>query len=245
MILRRITEHVKAQNWFAVGLDFLIVVFGVFIGIQVSNWNEARAETHREASHLAALREDFIAVIAELESDIARYEEIANAMTLLLDQSHKPVPDVSQADLTAAVRLLTAMEGTPIVSDTYTNLTGSGDLAIISSQMIKNAMASFFSEADTVELVANTHELQLVNIFQPYVIANLDYVVFLRESPGLRSSAPFEPERILTALPTAEFRNVVAVKWDITTDIRGLLVTALAEARAVEALLSEELERRS
>ena len=26
MILRRIAEHVKAQNWFAVGFDFLIVV---------------------------------------------------------------------------------------------------------------------------------------------------------------------------------------------------------------------------
>ncbi len=33
MILRRITEHVNAQNWFAIGLDFLIVVVGVFIGI--------------------------------------------------------------------------------------------------------------------------------------------------------------------------------------------------------------------
>ena len=44
MILRRITEHVKAQNWFAVGLDFLIVVVGVFIGIQVSNWNAARSD---------------------------------------------------------------------------------------------------------------------------------------------------------------------------------------------------------
>lgn len=39
MILRRITEHVRAQNWFAVALDFLIVVLGVFIGTQVSNWN--------------------------------------------------------------------------------------------------------------------------------------------------------------------------------------------------------------
>lgn len=42
MILRRITEHVKAQNWFAVAIDFVIV--GVFIGIQVSNWNAARAD---------------------------------------------------------------------------------------------------------------------------------------------------------------------------------------------------------
>jgi hypothetical protein len=29
MILRRIMKHVSDQNWFAVGLDFLIVVFGV------------------------------------------------------------------------------------------------------------------------------------------------------------------------------------------------------------------------
>lgn len=31
MLLRRITQHVKDQNWFAVGLDFLIVVVSVFI----------------------------------------------------------------------------------------------------------------------------------------------------------------------------------------------------------------------
>ena len=42
MMLRRIFEHVKTQNWFAVGLDFLIVVTGVFIGIQVANWNAER-----------------------------------------------------------------------------------------------------------------------------------------------------------------------------------------------------------
>ena len=38
MILRRITSHLKDQNWFAVCLDLSIVV-GVFIGIQVANWN--------------------------------------------------------------------------------------------------------------------------------------------------------------------------------------------------------------
>ncbi|MEO0694618.1 MAG: hypothetical protein AAFY84_00835 [Pseudomonadota bacterium] len=44
MILRRITKHVKDQNWFAVALDFCIVVFGVVIGIQVANWNEERSD---------------------------------------------------------------------------------------------------------------------------------------------------------------------------------------------------------
>ena len=43
MLLRRITKHVKEQSWFAVGLDFVIVVVGVFIGLQVANWNDGRA----------------------------------------------------------------------------------------------------------------------------------------------------------------------------------------------------------
>jgi len=43
MLLRSITKHVKDQNWFAVGLDFFIVVVGVFIGMQVANWNDVQS----------------------------------------------------------------------------------------------------------------------------------------------------------------------------------------------------------
>ncbi len=42
MILRRVIAHFRRQEWTAIALDFLIVVVGVFIGIQVANWNEAR-----------------------------------------------------------------------------------------------------------------------------------------------------------------------------------------------------------
>ena len=43
MILRQVTEHVKARKWATVGFDFVIVV-GVFIGIQVANWSHAHAQ---------------------------------------------------------------------------------------------------------------------------------------------------------------------------------------------------------
>ncbi len=58
MILRRIAEHVKAQNWTAVALDFIIVVIGVFAGIQLGNWNEARAHRAGERAFLAQLRDE-------------------------------------------------------------------------------------------------------------------------------------------------------------------------------------------
>ncbi len=51
MILRRPSRHVKDQIWFAVGIDFFIVVIGVFIGIQVSNWNDLQQELMRVADY--------------------------------------------------------------------------------------------------------------------------------------------------------------------------------------------------
>jgi hypothetical protein len=44
MILRRLTENLRAQNWTAITIEFLIVVIGVFIGTQVANWNQGRLE---------------------------------------------------------------------------------------------------------------------------------------------------------------------------------------------------------
>jgi hypothetical protein len=58
MILRRITEHVRTQNWFAVGIDFVIVVVGVVIGIQVANWNEERQLAAQERSYLGQLLDE-------------------------------------------------------------------------------------------------------------------------------------------------------------------------------------------
>lgn len=67
MLLRRITKHVSDQNWFAVALDFLIVVFGVFIGIQVSNWNETVNDRQSEQAILRAMLEDIDATSSSLQ----------------------------------------------------------------------------------------------------------------------------------------------------------------------------------
>ena len=48
MLLRLIKAHVEKENWFAVAIDFAIVVLGVFIGIQVANWNESRSAAQSE-----------------------------------------------------------------------------------------------------------------------------------------------------------------------------------------------------
>jgi hypothetical protein len=58
MFLRRVVEHLRHQHWTAIGIDLAIVVLGVFIGLQVSNWNQARATDQQAAVFTAHLVED-------------------------------------------------------------------------------------------------------------------------------------------------------------------------------------------
>jgi len=58
MVLRRVREHVLHHNWFAVAIDFIIVVGGVFVGIQASNWNQARLDRAQGREYRAMLIDD-------------------------------------------------------------------------------------------------------------------------------------------------------------------------------------------
>jgi len=75
MILRSLTRHVREQNWFAVGLDFFIVVVGVFIGIQVANWNAERLERQIERDTLIRLHDDIVESIAGQDRDLRFLEQ--------------------------------------------------------------------------------------------------------------------------------------------------------------------------
>lgn len=58
MILRRLAQSLKEQNWTAIWIEFVLLVLGVFLGIQVANWNEQRIQKQQERSFLAQLRDE-------------------------------------------------------------------------------------------------------------------------------------------------------------------------------------------
>lgn len=67
MILRRLSANLRAQNWTAIAIEFLIVVVGVFIGTQVSNWNQQRLQKVETEQMLEEL-------VPELRSQIEFYD---------------------------------------------------------------------------------------------------------------------------------------------------------------------------
>lgn len=58
MLLRRVIKHVSDQNWFAVIIDFLIVVVGIFVGLQVQQWSIKQADIKQERLYLKRILDD-------------------------------------------------------------------------------------------------------------------------------------------------------------------------------------------
>ena len=60
MILRRLAEAIRQQNWFTVVLEVLIVVTGIFIGLQVDDWNGSRQDRRDEEHYLDRLHDEIL-----------------------------------------------------------------------------------------------------------------------------------------------------------------------------------------
>ena len=58
MILRRITQHLKQQHWTGVFIELVIVIVGVFIGTNVTNWNDAHQQQERGRIYTQRLLND-------------------------------------------------------------------------------------------------------------------------------------------------------------------------------------------
>ncbi|MFC6196498.1 hypothetical protein [Ponticaulis profundi] len=68
MILQRLATSIRKQDWFAVVIETLIVVMGVFLGIQLGNWNAARLNQNEAQTVKERLQSETEAVLSELEN---------------------------------------------------------------------------------------------------------------------------------------------------------------------------------
>ncbi|MEP7315133.1 MAG: hypothetical protein ABI667_00385 [Sphingomicrobium sp.] len=85
MIFKGFAANLRAQNWSAIAIELMIVIVGVFIGTQVSNWNQQRLEDLETQHRLEQLKPELqrIRIRADFMRNYyattRRYAEIAFA----------------------------------------------------------------------------------------------------------------------------------------------------------------------
>lgn len=90
MILNRLAEAVAKQNWFVVFIEVLVLVIGIFIGLQVDDWNQAREDKIDEQQFLQRLHKDVL-LAEELSNRVRdrrldRLQNIVDAGDVLFDR---------------------------------------------------------------------------------------------------------------------------------------------------------------
>ena len=137
MNLRRIITHLKDQHWTAVAIDFVIVVVGVFVGIQVSNWNQQRATDKQAAIFTTHLKEDlreedwsYQLLIGYNRQVLANAERAANDLS-----GSAPMPD--EALLVSAYRA-TQYKQRLRRRATYDELVSTGTIGLITDRKLRD-----------------------------------------------------------------------------------------------------------
>jgi hypothetical protein len=149
MILRSVTAHVKTQNWLAVTLDLLIVIVGVFIGIEVANWNEARQEHNEERRYYSQLLVDLNHDLDSLSGAARRARFHDEAAELVLAKLRgKPTPGVPPVRLAKAIHYAGFIYLPKPARGTYDELISTGNLGLLRNQQIKSHIADYYGEFD-------------------------------------------------------------------------------------------------
>ncbi|MEM7430507.1 MAG: hypothetical protein AAF351_01080 [Pseudomonadota bacterium] len=155
MLLRRITQHVKSQNWFAVGIDFVIVVVGVFIGIQVSNWNETRVEFQRERALIERLHLDFVGIVTWGEKIMPTVNAAPGEIGWLIEQIRADSKPELGEKFTQAASASIELFATFEMSPTYQELVSTGNLSRISNPELRDWLANYGRSRQAEMVVTN------------------------------------------------------------------------------------------
>lgn len=154
MILRRVIVHFRKQEWTAIALDFLIVVVGVFIGIQVSNWNAARKDRADEAVALRSLHEEVVAV-QNLSSRILAVRldllsALEDAVDVLFGLSPSRPLSVGECEAMASSHVFYVGRAD---LPTLTQLQSSGRGGIISDVQLNQALTALTQSRESMDFV--------------------------------------------------------------------------------------------
>lgn len=152
MVIRRIREHVAAQNWFAVGIDFLIVVAGIVIGTQVNNWNANRLEARRaDELRLRLINElDFNARQYALQNTYYRQAKAYGLQALADLDGTKPLPD---QEFVIAAYQLTQTDTTKPKTGVFEELTAAGLTDRLGDAETQNVASDFYLSVEVTQRV--------------------------------------------------------------------------------------------
>ena len=150
MILDSLAAGLKQRDWGKVLLEILIVVVGIFIGLQVDDWNRSRIDRADIAEYLQRIQKDLKrdAEFYSFLADKARYKRDGlAALKRVLGEDGLPYEDTDSffelVDDTSSM----GWEFPEVQNVTFLDLQSSGKLALIKDAELRRQLSFFYQES--------------------------------------------------------------------------------------------------
>jgi hypothetical protein len=145
MAIRRFREHVTDHNWFAVGIDFAIVVVGVFLGLQANNWNAARLERAAVRDYRAEVIQNLRANEISIGDQVKYYRQVhdhANAALRVLETPGSAMDEKFLVDIYQATQVRQRF----LAHTAYDEMKSAGLGRMIAGPEIRARLASYYAQ---------------------------------------------------------------------------------------------------
>jgi hypothetical protein len=146
MILQKLADAIRRQDWFVVLLEILVVVIGLFVGLQLDGWNEVRKDRLSEKNYLERLHRDVQRDSELLERSIEGAEWRARDAVYAMDALEEPaiIADDPCAFL-ASISGASANFYPVLYSHTFDEIVSSGDLKLMRNDQLKDELSQYYT----------------------------------------------------------------------------------------------------
>ena len=162
MILQKIASAIRRQDWFQVTIEILIVIIGIFLGLQVQASYEARAERQLELAYIERLLKDadnsILVQQATLEDMTSRIDKFQRLLDMLEDNM---ISDDNLDEFSKIYLETFGWRAIQYYQETMNELISSGTLSVIRSTDFRTKISSF---RDSIRLVDNSTRIFGQNI---------------------------------------------------------------------------------
>jgi hypothetical protein len=159
MIYKRVAARLRAQDWIAISIELAIVIVGVFIGTQVSNWNASRLERAETRRMLVQLQPELRGLI-DFSQSARKYYGTTRRYAGVALAGWRADPNVSDSDFVIAAYQASQISGIATNNATWATIFGADRLRTIDDPTIRRDLASL--------MASDTSQIDLVAVDTPY-----------------------------------------------------------------------------
>ena len=152
MAIRRFRKHVARQDWFAVGIDVVIVVVGVFLGIQASNWNASRIETNLAHSYRDRLIEEVTFNVRQHRQQSAYYRQVLDhGLAAMAAHQSDRIDDPAKFVIDSLQ--LTQIDRSPAKTFIYNEMMSAGLVSRLGDEKVQEAASDYYAQVSANDRV--------------------------------------------------------------------------------------------